>query len=154
MTNPRINPFTAAPGGLSALLAVERYLETSGLDPRLIALIKTRVSQINGCAYCLHMHTEKARELGETDARLHLLNAWRESNLYSSLERAALAWAEALTNIAATHVPDPLYDEARRQFSEKQLADLSIAIGMINCWNRLCIASRAVHPADLAQAAA
>lgn len=153
MTQRRLNPFAVAPDGYAALRAVENYLQTCGLDHKLIALVNTRVSQINGCAYCLHMHTEEARKLGESDMRLHLLDAWRESNLYSERERAALAWAESLTNIAATHAPDEVYDEARRQFSEKEVADLSIVIAMINAWNRLAIGSRSVHPADLAKAA-
>ena len=149
----RLNPFTVAPEGVAALAGVEKYLQSCGLDHRLIALVKTRVSQINGCAYCLHMHTEEALKLRESDVRLHLLDAWRESSLYSPRERAALAWAESLTNIAATHAPDHVYEEARRQFSEKELADLSIAIAMINAWNRLAIGVRAVHPADRAKAA-
>ena len=149
----RLNPYAVAPDGVAALVAVETYLKTCGLDPRLQALVKVRVSQINGCAYCLHMHTEEARRLGESEARLYLLNAWRESNLYSAKERAALCWAEALTDIAAGRAPDSIYDEARRQFSERELADLSIAVAMINAWNRLSIGARAVHPADMAKAA-
>ena len=153
MIQRRLNPTKVAPDGVAALLAVESYLKACGLDPRLIAMVKTRASQINGCAYCLHMHTREARELGESDMRLHLLDAWHESNLYSPRERAALAWTESLTNIAATHAPDDVYDELRRQFSEKEVADLSIAIAMINAWNRLSIGARAVHSADLAKAA-
>ena len=149
----RLNPFTVAPEGITALTNVEKYIQKCGLDHRLIALINTRVSQINGCAYCLHMHTKEARELGESDTRLHLLDAWHESNLYSPRERAALGWAEALTDIAATHAPDEVYQAARAQFSEKDLADLSILIAMINAWNRLAIGARAVHPGDLAKAA-
>jgi AhpD family alkylhydroperoxidase len=149
----RLNPFTAAPDGIAALIGVEKYLQACGLDHKLIALVKTRVSQINGCAYGLHMHTEEARKLGESAVRLHLLDAWHESNLYSARERAALAWAEALTNVAATRAPDPVYDEARRHFAEKELADLSIVIAMINAWNRLAIGSRSLHPADVAKAA-
>lgn len=149
----RLNASTVAPAGLAALLGVEHYVESSGLDPKLIVLVKIRVSQINGCAYCLHMHIEHAHKLGESDMRLHLLDAWHESHLYSVRERAALAWAETLTEIAATHAPDDVYEEARSQFSEKQLADLSIAIAMINAWNRLCIGTRAEHPSDLAEAA-
>jgi AhpD family alkylhydroperoxidase len=150
---PRLNPFTVAPDGVAALVAVENYLKTCGLDHRLLALVKTRVSQINGCAYCLHMHTEEARKLGETPSRLYLLSAWHESNLYSDRERAALAWAESLTNISTTHAPDDVFEQARRQFSEKALADLSIAIAMINAWNRLSIGMRAAHPSDMAKAA-
>ncbi len=149
----RLNPYTVSPDGVAALVGVEKYLQTCGLDHRLIALVNARVSQINGCAYCLHLHTEEARQLGESEARLYLLDAWHESELYSARERAALAWAESLTNIAATHAPDAVYDQARRQFSEKELADLSIAIAMINGWNRLAIGARSVHPADHAKAA-
>lgn len=150
---PRLNPYTVAPDGVAALLGVEKYIKACGLDHRLIALVNTRVSQINGCAYCLHMHTEEARKLGESDMRLHLLDAWHESNLYSDRERAALAWAESLTNIATSHAPDDVYEATRRQFSEKELADLSIVIAMINAWNRLSIGARAVHPSDRAKAA-
>jgi AhpD family alkylhydroperoxidase len=153
MTQRRLNPYTVAPDGVAALRGVENYLNTCGLDHKLIALVKTRVSQINGCAYCLHMHTAEARKLGEPEIRLYLLDAWRESNLYSDRERSALAWAEALTNIAATHAPDDVYEEARRQFKEKELTDLSITIAMINAWNRLSIGLRSVHPAGLAKAA-
>ena len=149
----RINPYTAAPDGVAALVGVEKYLEACGLDHKLIALVKLRVSQINGCAYCLHMHSTEARKLGETEARLYLLDAWHESKLYSERERAALAWAEALTHIAASRAPDDVYEAARRQFSDKELADLSIAISMINAWNRLSIGTRAAHPADRAKAA-
>jgi AhpD family alkylhydroperoxidase len=153
MVQRRLNPFTVAPDGVAALVAVENYLKGSGLDQRLLVLVHMRASQINGCAYCLHMHSEEARKLGETDMRLHLLDAWRESNLYSEREQAALAWTEALTDIVAGHAPDAVYDQVRKQFSEKELANLSIAIAMINLWNRLCIGTRAVHPADLAKAA-
>jgi AhpD family alkylhydroperoxidase len=149
----RLNAFKVAPAGFTALLAVEKYVQNSGLDHKLLALVKTRVSQINGCAYCLHMHSEEAREIGESDMRLHLLDAWRESHLYTARERAALAWAEALTEIAVTHAPDQVYQEAHSQFSEKELADLSIGIAMINAWNRICIGTRAEHPSDLAKAA-
>src|SRR5215475_12384859 len=149
----RMNAQKVAPEGVAALIAVESYLRGSGLDHRLQLLIQTRVSQINGCAYCLHMHTADARKAGETEVRLHLLDVWRESNLYSARERAALAWAESLTNIAVTHAPDAVYEEVRRQFSEKELADLSIAIAMISAWNRLAIGVRAAHPAERARAA-
>src|SRR5262245_19480856 len=150
---PRLNPLNVAPDGVKALVNVENYLNKSGLDHRLVVLVQTRVSQINGCAYCLHMHTKEARELGESDTRLFLLDAWHESSLYSKRERAALAWAEALTNIAATHAPDDVFAAVKREFSDKELADLSIAIAMTNAWNRLAIGVRAVHPAELAKAA-
>ena len=102
----RLNPFTAAPEGVAALVKVEDYVRASGLEPRLVALVRTRVSQMNGCAYCLHMHTEEALQAGEQEVRLHVLDAWRESAMYSERERAALNWAESLTNIAQTHAPD------------------------------------------------
>jgi AhpD family alkylhydroperoxidase len=149
----RLNPFAAAPEGYAALSKVEDYLKKSGLEPRLLALVKTRVSQMNGCAYCLHMHTKEAIEAGEQNVRLHLLDAWHESAMYSQRERAALTWAETLTNIAQTHAPDPVYEEVKRQFSDKEMADLSIAIAMINAWNRLSIGIRAAHPADAKLAA-
>jgi len=149
----RINPYTVAPEGIAALLGVEKYIEKCGLDHKLIALVKTRASQINGCAYCLHMHTQEARKLGETDTRLYLLDAWHESALYSERERAALAWTESLTNISTSHAPDDAYAATRRQFSDKEVADLSILIAMINAWNRLAIGSRSAHPADHAKAA-
>jgi AhpD family alkylhydroperoxidase len=149
----RLNPFTAAPEGVAALVKVEEYIKRSGLEPQLLALVKTRVSQMNGCAYCLHMHTQEALEAGEQEARLHVLDAWRESAMYSERERAALTWAEALTRIAETHAPDSAYEAAKRRFSDKELVDLSIAIAMINAWNRLAIGVRATHPADVKRAA-
>jgi AhpD family alkylhydroperoxidase len=141
------------PDGYAALLNVEKYLQKSGLDRRLVVLVQMRASQINGCAYCLHMHSEEARKLGETDTRLYLLDAWHESELFTARERAALAWTEALTRIAQTHAPDDVYAEVRREFSEKELADLSIVIAMINAWNRLSIGSRAAHASDARKAA-
>src|SRR5215471_8782810 len=105
MTTPRLNPLTVAPDGVAALVGVEKYLQGCGLDHKLIALVKTRVSQINGCAYCLHMHTQEARKLGESDVRLLLLDAWHESELYTQRERAALRWAESLTHIAVSRAP-------------------------------------------------
>ena len=149
----RLNPVTAAAEGYAALSKVEDYLKRCGLEARLLALVKTRVSQMNGCAYCLHMHTQEAIAAGEQHARLHLLDAWHESSMYSQRERAALIWAESLTNIAQTHAPDRVYAEVKSQFSEKELADLSIAVAMINAWNRLAIGARAAHPADIKQAA-
>src|SRR5262245_66590250 len=149
----RLNAFTVAPEGYAALARVETYVQESGLDQRLVLLVKTRVSQMNGCAYCLHMHTEDARKLGETEMRLYLLDAWHESRLYSARERAALEWAETLTNIATSRAPDDVYERVRQQFSEKELADLSIAIAMINAWNRLATGSRGPHPSDVGKAA-
>jgi len=149
----RINAHALAGGGIAALLGVEKYVSESGLEHSLLHLIKTRASQMNGCAYCLHMHTSDARAGGESEARLYLLAAWRESNMYTARERAALAWTEAVTAIADGHVSDAVYDEARAQFSEKELADLTIAVAMINAWNRLAVAARSRHPHDKAVAA-
>jgi AhpD family alkylhydroperoxidase len=148
----RINAYAVAPDGLKALIGVETYLAECGLEHGLLHLIKMRVSQINGCAYCLHMHSQDARKIGESEAKLFLLDAWEESALYTPRERAALAWAEALTNIRDGHAPDEIYELACSQFSEKELADLSIAVAMINSWNRLAISSRQVHPSDRAPA--
>lgn len=143
-----MNYYAVAPDGLKALLNVELYLKTASIESALPHLIKTRASQINGCAFCLHMHTTEARKDGESEARLYLLSAWEESALFSPRERAAVAWAEALTNVTEGHVPDTVYDQARTQFSEKELADLSIAVAMINGWNRIAIAFRSEHPND------
>jgi len=149
---PRLNLLGKSNDGVKAMQKVEAYL-AGALDKKLLALVKLRASQINGCAYCLHMHSEEARAAGERDERMLLLGAWHESALYSEKERAALAWTEALTRITETHAPDDIYDQVRRHFSEDELVALSIAIGMINAWNRLSIGFRAQHPADLRHAA-
>ncbi|WP_042422724.1 carboxymuconolactone decarboxylase family protein [Comamonas granuli] len=139
---PRINYPQAAPGAFEAMLGLERYARASGLEHGLLELVKTRVSQINGCAYCLDMHTKDARAAGETEQRLYLLPAWRETHFYTPRERAALAWAEALTTLGGHGVPDALYAEARRHFDDKALVDLSLAVVAINGWNRLSVAFR------------
>ena len=149
----RINAYATAPEGVKALVAVETYLAGCGLEHSLLHLIKMRASQINGCANCLHMHSSDARAAGESEVRLYLLDAWEESALYSPRERAALAWTKALTNIRDGHAPDAVFEHARSQFSEKELTDLSIAIAMINTWNRLAIGARVAHPHDRAPAA-
>ena len=138
---------------MRAWLEFSQGVHASGLEDSLMELVKIRASQSNGCAFCLHMHTEEARKLGETEARLYLLDAWRESELYTARERAALDWAETLTNIARTHAPDEVYESVRGQFSEKETVDLTIVIAMINAWNRLAIGSRSAHPSDLKKAA-
>ena len=143
----RLNFMTKKNGGIDALVGVESWIAKS-FDPKLLTLIKVRVSQINGCAYCLHMHRHEALKLGETEDRLLLLDAWRESQMYNPRERAALAWAESLTKIAKTHAPDEAYEEAKSVFSEDELLTLSIGIAMINAWNRLAIGFRQQHPAD------
>jgi AhpD family alkylhydroperoxidase len=139
--------------GIDALVAVESWIAKS-FDPKLLTLIKVRVSQMNGCAYCLHMHRQEALKLGETEDRLLLLDAWHESQLYTPRERAALAWAESLTRIAKSHAPDGVYEEARSVFSEDELLTLSIGVAMINAWNRLAIGFRQQHPADRPREAA
>ena len=149
----RLNFMARKNGGIDGLIAVEQWIAKS-FDPKLLELVKVRVSQINGCANCLHMHRHDAIKLGETDDRLLLLDAWRESGLYTERERAALAWAESLTRIAETHAPDAVYDEARGAFSDDELVALSIGVAMINAWNRLAIGFRVQHPADRMRAAA
>ena len=116
--------------------------------------MKTRASQINGCAYCLHMHTRDARARGESEERLYLLDAWRESPLYTERERAALAWTEAVTLVSETHVPDDVYEEVRRHFAEDELVKLTLLVATINAWNRMAISFRSVHPVKAAHAAA
>src|SRR3978361_723817 len=143
---PRINFYQAAPDTIKALTALEAQVQASGLEQSLIELVKTRASQINGCAYCINMHTADARKHGETEQRLYLLNAWRESPLYTERERAALAWTEALTLIAETHAPDDVYEAMRAQFSESEAVNLTMLIGAINAWNRVAIGFRAIHP--------
>lgn len=140
----RINYSTVAPGAYRAMLGLEKYLHECGLEIQLIHLIKLRVSQINGCAYCLDMHWKDLRAVGENEQRLYSLDAWRECPYYTERERAALAWAEAVTLVTNGHVPDTAYEEARKYFNEKELADLTLAIVTINGWNRLAIATRTV----------
>ncbi|MDQ2972655.1 MAG: carboxymuconolactone decarboxylase family protein [Pseudomonadota bacterium] len=138
----RINYAQASPDGFRAMHSLQEYVENSGLEHPLLELVKMRVSQINGCAYCLDMHSKDARSAGESEQRLYTLNAWRETPFFSDRERAALAWTEALTWISENDVPDTLYAEARKHFSEKELVDLSLAIIAINGWNRLAIPFR------------
>ena len=137
---PRLNPYQAAPEAMKAMGALEAYVRNCGLEHSLIELVKTRASQINGCAFCIHMHTRDALARGETAERLFLLDAWRESPLYSDRERAALAWTEALTLVAQTHAPDADYEAARRHFAEAELVELTLLIATINAWNRIGIA--------------
>jgi AhpD family alkylhydroperoxidase len=141
-TKPRIDAHETAPEAYEALLTLERYLHQCGLESSLIELVKLRASQINGCAYCIDMHTKDARAAGETEQRLFLLDPWRESPFYSPRERAALAWTEAVTRISETHVPDETYREARQHYSEKELVDLNWVVVAINAWNRLAIPFR------------
>ena len=138
----RINPAEAGPGVLKAMLGLSAYVSKSGLEKPLLELIDFRVSQINGCAYCLDMHSKDLRAAGETEQRLYLLDAWREAPFYTERERAALAWAEAVTLVREGHVPDEVYRQARAQFTEEELANLTLAVVAINGWNRLNIAFR------------
>ena len=148
----RLNFLARKNGGIEGLAAVETWIAKS-FDPKLFDLVKVRVSQMNGCAYCLHMHRKDAIKRGETEDRLLLLDAWRESQLYTERERAALVWAEALTRITESHAPDAVYEKARGVFSDDELLALSIGVAMINAWNRLAIGFRLQHPADSVRAA-
>jgi AhpD family alkylhydroperoxidase len=130
----------AWPEGYRAMSALNQAVQSSGLEHPLLELVKIRASQLNGCAYCLDMHTLDARAAGETEQRLNLLAAWREAPVYSPRERAALAWTEALTLVAETHAPDDVYEEVRRHFSEDELVKLSWAVVVINAWNRIAVA--------------
>jgi AhpD family alkylhydroperoxidase len=141
---PRMNFYQAAPETVNALMALENQVTSTGLEQSLIELVKTRASQINGCAYCINMHTQDARKHGETEQRLYLLNAWREAPAYTERERAALAWTEAVTLISDTHAPDDVYQEVRTQFSEAETVNLTMLIATINAWNRLAISFRAM----------
>ncbi|HTS51138.1 MAG TPA: carboxymuconolactone decarboxylase family protein [Bryobacteraceae bacterium] len=148
----------APPGIIKAMMGLETYLSGCGLPRELLDLVYLRVSQINGCAYCLDMHSKDLRAAGETEQRLYLLDAWREAPFYSDRERAALAWSEAVTRVTEGHVPDQVYEQARNQFSDGDLANLTLAITAINSWNRLNIAFRTVagsyQPATTAKLAA
>ncbi|MEO8677623.1 MAG: carboxymuconolactone decarboxylase family protein [Vicinamibacterales bacterium] len=139
---PRFNYGNVAPGAYTAMGALEDYLNGCGIEHALIHLIKLRASQVNGCAYCLDMHWKDLEALGEKAQRLYSLDAWRECPYYTDRERAALAWTEAVTLVTSGHVPDAVYDEVRPHFSDKELADLTLAVSTINAWNRLAIASR------------
>lgn len=140
--SPRIDYAKVAPGALRAMYGLEKYLVESSIEPALRELVKLHASQINGCAYCIDMHTKDARAAGESEQRLFGLVAWREAPYYTERERAALAWTEALTLIADDHVSDELYEGTRRQFSEQEMVDLTLAIVTINAWNRIAISFR------------
>jgi len=144
---PEIIYQDASPGAARAMAALEQYVRGSGLERPLLELIKIRASQINGCAYCINMHTRDARAAGETEQRIYLLNAWREAPYYTPRERAALAWTEALTEIASAGVSAELRESARREFTDRELVDLTIGVIAINGWNRLSVGF-AVPPAD------
>jgi AhpD family alkylhydroperoxidase len=134
-----INYPEASPGAARAMAALEQYVRGSGLERPMLELVKIRASQMNGCGYCLDMHTKDARAAGETEQRIYLLSAWREAPFYTPRERAALAWAEALTEVAGAGVSRELRESVRREFTDKELVDLTIAVIAINGWNRLAI---------------
>ena len=140
----RIDLTHVTPGIIQAMLGLERQVRHAGLEERLLDLVRMRASQINGCSYCLDMHSKDARANGETEQRLYGLSAWRETPYYSERERAALEWTEALTLVSESHVPDAVFERVREQFSEDELAHLSLAIVAINGWNRLNVAARTV----------
>jgi AhpD family alkylhydroperoxidase len=138
----RSNPYKASPKIYQAMLALSEVASSTGIEKPLQELVKIRASQINGCAYCLDLHTKDARAAGETEQRIYLLDSWRESPFYSDRERAALEWTEALTKITEGHAPDEVYERVKQHFSPEELANLSLVIVTINAWNRLGIAFR------------
>ncbi|WP_299887611.1 carboxymuconolactone decarboxylase family protein [uncultured Ruegeria sp.] len=150
----RINHFSVAPTLMQPMLDMEERLRASGLEHSLIELVKLRVSQINGCAYCIHMHTHDARANGESEDRLHLLNAWHESSLYSGRERAALSWAESLTRIESSRAAEATYQTMAAQFSEEDQVALTLVITTINAWNRIAIGFAIPHPTSSKASAA
>jgi AhpD family alkylhydroperoxidase len=149
-----MNIFQVAPEGTKAMLALEASIEQSGLEHGLLELVRLRASQLNGCAFCIHMHVKDAVKNGESEMRIHMLDAWRGSPLFTDRERAALNWTESLTRISKTHAPDEDFAMLQSQFSEKEIAFLTLLIGSINVWNRVQVGLRAVHPIEEPTAAA
>jgi AhpD family alkylhydroperoxidase len=147
--SPRLkNHIALAPDAIKAMMAVQAAIAASGIEPAILEFVKLRASQINKCAFCIHMHATDMRARGETEMRIYMLNAWRESSLYSPRERAALAWTESLTYLAETGAPDEDYALVKEAFSESEQVHLTLAIGAINLWNRLQVGFRAAHPVD------
>ncbi len=142
--NPRIDYKRVAPEAYRAMAGLEAYLKDCTIEKPLRELVKLRASQINGCAFCIDMHTKDARAAGETEQRLYALSAWRETPFFSDRERAALAWTEAVTMVGQTHVADDVYEQARAHFDEKELVDLTLAVVAINGWNRIAVSFRSV----------
>lgn len=143
----RLDMAVVAPEAFKAMRALQGYVNASGLEKRLLELVKIRASQLNGCAFCIGMHVRDAVKAGETHERIHLLDAWREAPLYSDREQAALEWTEAVTNVQDGHVPDAVYERAKGSFTQPELVDLTMAIVAINGWNRLMVAFR--RPPDI-----
>ncbi|OEZ63675.1 carboxymuconolactone decarboxylase family protein [Duganella sp. HH105] len=140
--NARTDFYTASPDAMKAMIALEVAVNKLGLEPSLLELVKLRASQINGCAFCIDMHTTDARKAGESDRRMHGVAAWRETPFFSEREQAALAWTEALTQLSTTHAPDADYERLQAQFTPKEQVDLTLAINTINAWNRLGVGFR------------
>ena len=153
MLKARLIPFEVAPGTLKPMIEMEKNLKNSGLEHSLIEMVKTRASQINGCAYCIHMHTADARAAGETEERLYMLSAWWESSLYTARERAALLWTDALTLVAETRAPDTAYEGLKGHFTDAEIVKLTLLITTINAWNRIAIGFRMEHPKSTSKAA-
>lgn len=149
----RLDFFATAPELMKTVAALNKAVENSGLERSLLHLIKLRASQINGCSFCVDMHSREARHDGESEQRLYLVAAWKESPLFTPRERAAFAWVEAVTRIADAGVPEDLYAATLEHFSEEELVKLTVATGMINTWNRLCVSFHAMHPVEVAEAA-
>jgi AhpD family alkylhydroperoxidase len=143
---PRMNFFEADPKLMGKVLAMSDAANASGLEQSLVHLVKLRASQINGCSYCVEMHSREARDHGETEQRLYLVSAWKESPLFTKRERAAFAWTETVTLLAGTGVSDAAYEAARAEFDETDLTRLTVVIAMINVWNRLCVPFQSIHP--------
>ena len=150
---PRMDFFAEAPQLMKYVISLNRAVDECGLDKGLLHLLKLRASQINGCSYCVDMHSREARDDGESEQRVYLVSAWKESPLYSERERAAFEWVETVTNIAEAGVPEALYDKGSKLFSKEELVKLTVAVAMINVWNRLCVTFHAVHPVPAAKAA-
>ena len=146
MSGQRIDYKAASPGAYEAVRTVEIYVRKCGLEKSLIELVKMRASQINRCAFCLDMHSKDARHSGETEQRLYLLSGWEETSLYTPRERAALAWTETLTNVASTGAPDEDFQPLKGHFTDKEIVDLTVLIGLINVWNRICVGLRVPLP--------
>lgn len=144
----RPDPFTTSPDAMEPWVALGRTIPASGLEPLLRELVMTRAAQLNGCTFCMHHHLTDARRHGEAEDRLHLLNAWRESRLYSERERAALEWTEALTLVSATHAPDEDFAALQAHFSPEEQVQLTLLIAQTNAWNRINIGLRRAHPAE------
>lgn len=145
---PRLIPNQVAPESYGAVATLSAKVESSGIEPSLLRLIELRASQINGCAFCMHMHARGARRLGEKQERLDVLAGWRESPLFSERERAALAWTETLTLVAQTRAPDDVYEAAVEVLGEVDLVKITVAIGLINVWNRIAVGFRTIHPVE------